>query len=592
MKKSFFLLLFFLALTGTTHAAAVRYEVVYSGVKNRELLLKIKDACQLIALKNRPPRSINALRYRADGDIPQIKKILQAYGYYDAEVDTTLIDKKNKILVKVNIYLKMPYQLASYTIFKTPCMEKQPLELCKPFDLSQLELKLGEPVNAQKIIDSRLILLSKLAECGYPLSKVDNQESIVDTQKKTMDIELCVEKGPLCHFGPISLVGLKSIHPQFIEKKIQWDEGDIYSPEKIEDTQKRLLQTDLFSSALITHSGELDESHNLPIKIHLTESKHKSVSIGVSYATIERFGTSFTWANRNFRGMGELLSIEGELAQRYYAGTATYMKPDFRKLDQDFFTRLQASREKIHVYLAFSYSAIARIDRKYKNTWYSSWGVKSEFVDVTNSINNGKYMLVYLPLFLKYSTANSLLNPSRGFSLSYIPVPYASVGNHKSVFFKQVFLAETYFPFTKDDWFVLAFRFQLGSLIGPKVRRLPMTKLFFGGSDDDLRGYRYRTVSPLNSTGDATGGRSAIYFTVEPRFKVTSSIGLVPFLDLGTVDTTQYPNPTHKWHKSTGIGLRYYTFFGPFRLDVGFPLNRRKDIDPRYRIYASIGQTF
>jgi translocation and assembly module TamA len=61
---------------------------------------------------------------------------------------------------------------------------------------------------------------------------------------------------------------------------------------------------------------------------------------------------------------------------------------------------------------------------------------------------------------------------------------------------------------------------------------------------------------------------------------------------MGNVYTTQYPTWQGKWFKSVGLGIRYYSFMGPFRLDIAFPLNRRKDIDPACKVLVSIGQTF
>jgi translocation and assembly module TamA len=40
-----------------------------------------------------------------------------------------------------------------------------------------------------------------------------------------------------------------------------------------------------------------------------------------------------------------------------------------------------------------------------------------------------------------------------------------------------------------------------------------------------------------------------------------------------------------------GIGGRFYTNFGPMRLDVGTPLARRKG-ESRINVYVSIGQAF
>ena len=40
------------------------------------------------------------------------------------------------------------------------------------------------------------------------------------------------------------------------------------------------------------------------------------------------------------------------------------------------------------------------------------------------------------------------------------------------------------------------------------------------------------------------------------------------------------------------FGVRYFTGFGPLRLDVGFPLAGRKKIDKAFQVYFGIGQNF
>jgi len=386
-------------------------------------------------------------------------------------------------------------------------------------------------------------------------------------------------------------MGLQEIKPQFLEKKIMWGQGQKYSTDEVDATQKRLLKTDLFSSVMITHAGEIEENGELPIKIHLTESKHRSLSLGISYATVDKFGFNFSWAHRNLRQLGEQLEIEADISQIGYTGIFTYRKPDFKILDQDFVLRGEALREDIYPYLAFTYGAIIRIDREFSSKLDGSWGLRGEYVDVTHSGNDGKFGLLSFPIFMEYSTIKHILNPSSGHEISYQAYPYINLYSTTKAFFKQKLILENYFPLIKNQFLILALRGEFGSILGPSTYSLPMTKLFLGGSDITLRGYRYRSVSPRNQEGKPIGGQGAIFFSIEPRIRLTSSIGLVPFMDLGTVSKKHFPDFTKKWYKSVGIGLRYFTFFGPLRFDVGFPLNRR-DIDPKYRIYLSIGQTF
>ena len=68
------------------------------------------------------------------------------------------------------------------------------------------------------------------------------------------------------------------------------------------------------------------------------------------------------------------------------------------------------------------------------------------------------------------------------------------------------------------------------------------------------------------------------------------SFGVVPFLDGGTLTTDAMPD-FGKWQLGAGIGLRYYSSFGPIRVDVGTPLNRQAN-DARVAVVVSLGQAF
>jgi translocation and assembly module TamA len=72
--------------------------------------------------------------------------------------------------------------------------------------------------------------------------------------------------------------------------------------------------------------------------------------------------------------------------------------------------------------------------------------------------------------------------------------------------------------------------------------------------------------------------------------KLFGNFGIVPFLDGGTISTDVVPNVTGM-RLGTGVGLRYYSSFGPIRIDVGTPLNPQKG-DSRVGVYVSLGQAF
>lgn len=567
-------------------AFAISYSVSFVGVTDSALLDKVKGGSDLVKLK--PPSSIAALNYRIEADIPQMIKIVRADGYYDVWIETDLVEDKDKVVVNLIFHMGPRYLLKQYSIIHD--LEIGPPSYPK-ISLSDLNVEIESPITSLQIVNAELDILNHLANFGYPLASVDNRDIAVDMKEKRILITENIHQGPRCLFGPLQIIGNAEVREEYVLRRIPFSQGQLYSANLMEQAQKTFIDTNLFSSAIVTHAEQLNESGELPMKLHLTEAKHRNFSIGVSYATIDGFGGTFSWVHRNLRGMGETLNIELDVSKVASVGNITYTKPDFLKMGQNYSALGEVVRENVVPYLAFTYRIGNRIDRTFSPHLYGSFGLKGEYISVVNSISNGHFSLIGVPLYVRYSTANSLLNATKGHSYTYKVTPYFGVNDDSTFFLKQKLTANFYFPLDQNEIFVFAFRTQLGSITGSSLEDIPFNKRFLGGSDDDLRGYRYKTVSPNDATGNPTGGRSAIYATFEPRIRLTEEIGVVPFTDWGTVSTKTYPDPNNKWFKSVGIGLRYFTFFGPLRADIAFPLNKRSR-DPRFRIYISIGQTF
>jgi len=573
----------FLAFIFPIFLYGINYQVQFTGIRDPELQKLVGDSSDLKKLKDRPPYSLNALNYRAKNDLTKIVKALRSHGYYDAKVSFD-IETENQVTVFVKITPGPRYVLEAYNIYQNTDIE------CAKINLKDLGVNLNAPITWKQIINAELDILTALAECGYPLADIDKRDVSVDMLDKNITVSEWIYNGPLARYGPISIMGLNTVKPEYILNKIPWEEGDIYSSVDLEKVQQKLIQTELFSSVLVTHAEELDPEGQLPLKMHVEEARHRSFNIGASYATVDGFGGVVGWVHRNFRGMGETLRIEADIAQASKVGFVSYTKPDFWIRDQNLFSEAAAVRENITAYLAITYRGQIRLDRQFNKYFYGSIGARGEYISIHDSIDNGKFFLLSPPVFLRFSTANSLLDPTKGFTISYKVTPYFNVRKEDDFFIKHTLLTKLYFP-TFDSRLVFAFRILVGSIGFSPLTDIPFNKRFLGGSDDDLRGYRYRTVSPTDGMGNPTGGRSAIYATFEPRIMVTDKIGVVPFTDWGTVSTKVAPNVNEKWFKSVGIGIRYFTFFGPIRADLAFPLDRRRR-DPGYRIYVSIGQTF
>jgi translocation and assembly module TamA len=570
-------------------AEGISYHVDFEGVKEGSILKEMRLASHLTSLKKRPA-SINALRYRADSDIPTLIKILQAHGYYESKVNIQIQEIYNDITVVVMINPGPRYHLEAYDV-ELDCEDSEVPRTCCQVGLKEAGIELNKPAVTSQILNAEMQVMQRLSECGYPLAKIENRDVIVDGKTKGVRVTLKITTGPKAEFGKTQVLGTKRVKPRYIVQKLKWKEGEDYNSRLVEKTQNALIDTGLFNSVLITHEESSLSDGKIPMKVEVSETKYKNVNVGVSYQTVFGPGITFGWANRNVGGMGRTLSFQGDITRISQTGVATYLHPDFKRIGQDMIAQGQAAHEDIFAYSMRSYSLLDRFERQINPKTRGSLGLKGSRLYITQSVQNGNFWLMELPFYLRYSTANSLLNPTRGATLEYTVTPALNVAESREFYLTQKFTAGLYNHLDAKDKVVLAHKITLGFIASNGLSAVPLSNRFLGGTEDDLRGYRYKSVSPLVD-GKPIGGRAAIYYTFESRFRLTKTIGLVPFFDLGSVYKTEYPTLHGKWFKATGLGFRFFTFMGPFRVDLAFPLDRRKKIDSAFKIYVSIGQMF
>ncbi len=135
--------------------------------------------------------------------------------------------------------------------------------------------------------------------------------------------------------------------------------------------------------------------------------------------------------------------------------------------------------------------------------------------------------------------------------------------------------ASTYQRLTDSDRYILAVFGAVSSIEGMSLAAIPADKRIYAGGGGSVRAYGYQMAGPLDNNNNPTGGKSSVEMSLEARIKITDTIGIVPFVDAGSYYDTSLPQLSHQLYWGPGIGFRYYTAFGPVRLDVATPFKRR-----------------
>src|SRR3989344_6875311 len=129
---------------GPTIGLALTYEVHFVGVQDPSCLKAMEDASQLVLLQNRPPASLNGLRFRVSADIPELLRTLRAFAFYEASM-TTKIDKDDEDSFQVYLLIQSgpQYALSSYEVYNGDCKGIAEIAHCPPLTPKLLCLREG-----------------------------------------------------------------------------------------------------------------------------------------------------------------------------------------------------------------------------------------------------------------------------------------------------------------------------------------------------------------------------------------------------------------------------------------------------------------
>lgn len=564
------------------------YRIDITGLEKTGLEKLLKDRSDLVRLRKEEPASIWDLRARIRRDITGFADVLRSEGFYGARI-TYEIDRSVKpIRVAIAVDPAERFTIGAYTI-----------ELTGPNSLPQsvkdearkvAQEQVGKPARSETVALAFAKVMGELPQFGYPRARLAVQDFKADHKDRKLTALVRIDTGPLVRFGEIKLDGLATVTPGYVMKAVTWKTGDVYDSRKIEAFRQDLTEMNLFASIRVDTDDPL-QGDRQPVKIRLQEAKHRSVGATASYSTVNGFGGSVFWEHRNIFGAGERLMVELEGDQKLLQLKADLTKPRFLRKDQKLMFGAEAAREDTDAFLEYRGVLRAAVEREVKKRLHVRVGPEVAYLDTRDAFQPSKNFLVGLPAIVTYDHSDNLLDPTKGYRLDGKVSPFAVFGDGKH-FVSLEGTARVYFRFDDVGRFVSASRVKVGMLFGADdIRRVPASKRFYSGGGSSIRGFGYQAIGPKDPAGEPIGGMSLFEVGTEMRIKVSDTWGVVPFFEGGSVFDSELPDFSRKLRWGAGIGVRYYTGFGPIRLDVAFPLNKQPD-DSKFQIYVSIGQAF
>ncbi|MHA6722950.1 autotransporter assembly complex protein TamA [Sphingomonas sp. RS2018] len=596
-----------------TKAPEIRYDVRVDGLDAIGLTARFDDLSALKDDKEAPNAAVVAARAREDEQLAV--RLMRSLGYYDATASSAieqLPQTPGRVRAVVTAVPGALYTLGSVTVTAGPTV---------PPDLArrELALKVGDAIDAERVQAAEANVSLRLPQQGYAFATVGERDILLDETSFKGDYTLPIDVGPRGSFGRIVTKGDDVFGIDHLNVFPRYKEGELYDSRRVDDLREALVATSLFSSIGVEpqRTGRVNPDGTEAVDLLVTQNKGPARTLAATggYGTGQGMRIEGSWTHRN------LFAPEGALIAAGVAGTleqalsATFRRSNAGRRDRTFSIIAAANHSNYDAFESFTGTLAAKISYDSTPIWQKpftyAFGVElvgtneDRFVPSLGRRERGTYFIGALPVQGMWDKTDDLLNPTRGFRVKANVSPETSIRAGIRPYARVLLEGTAYMPVSSS--IVVAGRLRGGSIAGISRDDLAPSRRYYAGGGGSVRGFGYQELGPksveANPDFDPTdpdeedaptivrplGGRSVIEGAIEARYRF-GNFGIVPFVDVGQVYDSVFPKGSDL-RFGAGIGGRYYTNFGPFRIDVATPIGRRRG-ESLIAVYLGIGQAF
>ena len=579
-------------------SVARRYGVVVRGIEqvgDQDKLLEAFEAQSALHAGRKETANPAQIERRSRSDSDLLAELLRSRGYYDADVTAEVEATADSVQVALTADPGAQYQFGSVDLPGLAAAGGEAEELRQSF-----AVQAGDPVIAEDVVAAGVALQVALGEQGFALAKVGEQQIEIDHGTRLASLVLPVDPGPLASFGAIRVSGEPPFGAAHVGRIARFVPGQPFKRSKVDDLRRALIATGLVASADVAVVPARD-GRTVDLDVKLTPAPMRTIAGELGYGTGEGIRAEASWQHRNFFNPEGALTLRGVVGTKEQLVSAQVRRSNFRKRDQVLNLLASVSNTDQDAYQAKTILLSGGIERQSNIIWHKKWtwslgaellGTSERGVfDDLQLKETKKFLIAALPASLYYDGSDDLLNPTTGFRLGGRISPEISAHGGSFAYGRMQVDASAYRPLS--DRTVVAGRVRLASIVGAGTSGIAPSRRLYSGGGGSVRGYGYQRLGPRDGDGDPVGGRGLAEFALEARYRLTAfggNFGIVPFLDGGTLSDKSWPD-FKDWQFGAGIGFRYYSNFGPIRVDVGTPLNPRNG-DSRVAVTVSLGQAF
>jgi len=525
-----------------------------------------------------PSANERALR-RFERDLPErTRTALSALGYYaaDVEVDSTLAGDDATITITATP--NDPVRVRSVDLQVQGPAREDPafMSVIRRVPLRRNEIFLSGEYEATKSL-----LLDRAADLGYfdlafPVAQVR-----VSRQQLGATIRLTAASGERYTFGNV-LFDQDAFTETFLRRWLTFEPGDPFSTSAIAEVTENLRKSGYFASVRVIPLRDERYGTTVPVRITLVKKQGNLVSLGVGYSTdINGPRLSVSWQKPLINRSGHSAEAAFELSKPRQSFSLGYRIPRRNQpltnywgleagvLHEDFD---ESETETLKSTLNFQRVTLTEHD--FIQSLFLRWEREESTVAEVENLTD---------LVLPGVSYARVRRKGRPFVTWGQSENFAVYGGREALlssidFFKVTAEFRYLRGFLERSTFVGAL--QLGWIESNDFDRVPASQRFFAGGDRSVRGFKFRDIGPRNADGDPVGGRYLEVATLEYNYRFRDAWSAATFVDAGRA----FNSYDTAYSAGAGVGIRWQSPVGPFRIDVATPISDGDGHDVRFHL--------
>jgi translocation and assembly module TamA len=535
-----------------------------------------------------PPRTRLQAERIADEAAERAQLWLRSEGYYAGRVEPGASQTEDGLqpLLRVAPGPRFAFAAPSVAYAEGP----PPTEAQAAVEAALAAVRAGAPARAGDVLAAEAAALEALRNAGHADAAVGERQAIVDHAAQTVQVTFALAPGPASRLGRVEITPGEVLAPRVAGRLQTWEEGDAYAPDIVEKARDALRATGAFDRVAATLGPPGPDGLRL-VRLDLDPAPPRTLALGASWSSGEGAGAEAAYTIRNALRRADAVTFDFALAEREQRLSGALTLPQSAGLSQVRNYQVAAILEDARPFERQSFSLSTSLTAQPGVRASTGFGLSAS-VDRFEAAS-GPSDAVVLSGFAdaRRDTTDQALDPRSGALLTARLEPSVSSGDATLGFVRSTAEARTYLAAGMRT--TIAGRLAAGwtAPIWGDADDLPLDRRFYAGGGGSVRGYAYRSIFPARDVAgdEPPGGQGLLEGALEARARFAARWGGAVFVDAATVFDTL--DDADRVRAGFGVGVRYDLGFGPLRLDVAAPLDRRPG-DDAVQIYVSLGQAF